>query len=166
MNANQGLICNNVLHNRSAFVDDPEHPRLLLRGRYSIGFVVIILSMIENHLLALAKQVPSPNYNERPNGEVLLVVIHNISLPPKEFGNDYIEQFFTNKLDFGAHPYFQTLIGIEVSTHLFIKRDGEIVQFVPFDKRAWHANCLAISCSNHSHLNTIVFKHFNAVSIK
>ncbi len=95
--------------------------------------------MIENHLLALAKQVPSPNYNERPNDEVSLVVIHNISLPPKEFGNDYIEQFFTNKLDFGAYPYFQTLIGIEVSTHLFIKRDGEIVQFVPFDKRAWHA---------------------------
>lgn len=95
--------------------------------------------MIENHLLAFAKQVPSLNYNERPNGEVSLVVIHNISLPPKEFGNDCVEQFFTNKLDFGAHPYFQTLIGIEVSTHLFIKRDGEIIQFVPFDKRAWHA---------------------------
>ncbi len=95
--------------------------------------------MIKNHLLVSAKQAPSLNYNKRPNGEVSLVVIHNISLPPKEFDNDYVEQFFTNKLDFSVHPYFKTLLGIEVSTHLFIKRDGRVVQFVPFDKRAWHA---------------------------
>lgn len=95
--------------------------------------------MIKNHFLTLAKQVSSLNYNERPDGEVSLVVIHNISLPPKEFDNDYVEQFFTNKLNYSAHPYFQTLIGIEVSTHLFIKRDGGIIQFLPFDKRAWHA---------------------------
>ncbi|CAC9433938.1 N-acetylmuramoyl-L-alanine amidase (EC AmpD [uncultured Gammaproteobacteria bacterium] len=95
--------------------------------------------MIENHLLACAKQVPSLNYNERPNDKVSLVVIHNISLPPKQFGGDCVEQFFTNQLDFGAHPYFQTLIGIEVSAHLFIKRGGEVIQFVPFNKRAWHA---------------------------
>jgi AmpD protein len=74
--------------------------------------------MIENHLLACAKQVPSLNYNERPNDKVSLVVIHNISLPPKQFGGDCVEQFFTNQLDFGTHPYFQTLIGIEVSAHL------------------------------------------------
>lgn len=95
--------------------------------------------MIKNHLLVSAKQVLSPNHNERPSGEVSLVVIHNISLPPKEFGNDYIEQFFTNTLDVDTHPYFQTLVNLKVSAHLLIKRSGKIIQFVPFDKRAWHA---------------------------
>ncbi|SMN02603.1 N-acetylmuramoyl-L-alanine amidase AmpD [uncultured Candidatus Thioglobus sp.] len=95
--------------------------------------------MIQNHLIEFAKQVLSPNYNERPEDEVSLLVIHNIALPPSEFNNDYIEQFFTNHLDYNAHPYFKTLIGIEVSAHLLIKRDGSVVQFVPFDKRAWHA---------------------------
>ncbi|WXU00160.1 MAG: 1,6-anhydro-N-acetylmuramyl-L-alanine amidase AmpD [Catillopecten margaritatus gill symbiont] len=85
------------------------------------------------------KQTPSPNYNKRPNGEISLIVIHNISLPPNEFDNDYIEQFFTNQLDFDKHPYFQTLMGVEVSAHLLIKRDGSVIQFVPFEKRAWHA---------------------------
>ncbi|SMN12105.1 N-acetylmuramoyl-L-alanine amidase AmpD [uncultured Candidatus Thioglobus sp.] len=95
--------------------------------------------MIENHLLEFAEQIPSPNQNERPEGEVSLLVIHNIVLPPGEFDNDYIVQFFTNQLDYNAHPYFQTLIGVEVSAHLLIKRNGSVVQFVPFDKRAWHA---------------------------
>lgn len=95
--------------------------------------------MIKNHLLVSAKQVLSPNYDERPNGEISLVVIHNISLPPKEFNNDYIEQFFTNILDVNAHPYFQTLVNLKVSAHLLIKRSGDVIQFVPFDKRAWHA---------------------------
>ncbi|SFV87031.1 N-acetylmuramoyl-L-alanine amidase AmpD [hydrothermal vent metagenome] len=85
------------------------------------------------------KQIPSPNYNERPEGEISLLVIHNISLPPNEFGNHYIEQFFTNQLDFKAHPYFQTLKNLQVSAHLLIKRDGSVIQFVAFDKRAWHA---------------------------
>ncbi len=95
--------------------------------------------MINNHRLTFAKQVCSPNYNERPNNEISLVVIHSISLPPKKFGNNYVEQFFTNTLDVNEHPYFQTLIDTKVSAHLFIKRDGEVIQFVPFDKRAWHA---------------------------
>lgn len=95
--------------------------------------------MIKAHLLSTATQCPSVNYNQRPKGEVSLLVIHNISLPPNEFGNTYIEQFFTNQLDCDEHPYFQTLIGVEVSAHLLIKRDGSIIQFVPFDKRAWHA---------------------------
>ncbi|MDC9715604.1 MAG: 1,6-anhydro-N-acetylmuramyl-L-alanine amidase AmpD, partial [Gammaproteobacteria bacterium] len=62
-----------------------------------------------------------------------------ISLPPKQFDNNYIEQFFTNQLDFEAHPYFKTLKNMQVSAHLLIKRDGSIIQFVPFEKRAWHA---------------------------
>lgn len=95
--------------------------------------------MIANHILAIAKQSKSDNCNDRPNGEISLLVIHNISLPPGEFDNDYIEQFFTNQLDFDAHPYFKTIQDMEVSAHLLIKRDGSIIQFVPFDKRAWHA---------------------------
>ena len=95
--------------------------------------------MISNHRLTSATQSPSINYNDRPNGEISLVVIHNISLPPGEFNNPYIEQFFTNQLDFNAHPYFKTIQNLQVSVHLLIKRDGSIIQFIPFDKRAWHA---------------------------
>ncbi|HAO86958.1 MAG TPA: 1,6-anhydro-N-acetylmuramyl-L-alanine amidase AmpD, partial [Gammaproteobacteria bacterium] len=73
------------------------------------------------------------------NDEISLIVIHSISLPPGEFSNPYIEQFFTNQLDFNAHPYFKTIKDLQVSAHLLIKRDGSIIQFVPFDKRAWHA---------------------------
>ena len=95
--------------------------------------------MINNHLLSSAKQSPSANQNNRPTDIISLVVIHNISLPPNDFDNDYIEQFFTNQLDFDAHPYFKTIKDIQVSAHLLIKRDGLVIQFVPFDKRAWHA---------------------------
>ncbi len=96
--------------------------------------------MIENHRLGIATQMPSENFNERPdNAEISLIVIHNISLPPSEFNNAYIEDFFTNKLDASKHNYFKTLIGVKVSAHLLIKRDGTIIQFVDFDKRAWHA---------------------------
>ncbi|HIM57896.1 MAG TPA: 1,6-anhydro-N-acetylmuramyl-L-alanine amidase AmpD [Gammaproteobacteria bacterium] len=95
--------------------------------------------MISNHRLTSATQSPSINYNDRPNGEISLIVIHNISLPPGEFNNPYIEQFFTNQLDFNAHPYFKTIQDLQVSSHLLIKRDGSIIQFIPFDKRAWHA---------------------------
>jgi AmpD protein len=95
--------------------------------------------MINNHLLSSAKQSPSANQNNRPTDIISLVVIHNISLPPNEFDNDYIEQFFTDQLDFDAHPYFKNIKDMQVSAHLLIKRDGLVIQFVPFDKRAWHA---------------------------
>lgn len=95
--------------------------------------------MISNHLLASATQAPSANHNDRPSDEISLIVIHNISLPPGEFKNNHIEQFFTNQLDFNAHPYFKTIQDLHVSAHLLIKRDGSIIQFVPFNKRAWHA---------------------------
>lgn len=87
-----------------------------------------------------ARWVPSPNCGPRPPGcEPELLVIHNISLPPGEFGNDCIEQLFTNCLDWSAHPYFEGIRGMEVSAHLLIRRDGELVQFVSCDERAWHA---------------------------
>lgn len=87
-----------------------------------------------------ACRVPSPNFDERPAGEsVRLVVIHAISLPPGEFGGPEIVQLFTNCLDPQAHPYFREIHGLRVSAHFLIRRDGELIQFVPCSRRAWHA---------------------------
>lgn len=87
-----------------------------------------------------ARQVPSPYCDNRPvDCEISLLVIHNISLPPSQFGGEHIERFFTGILDTKAHPFFQVIRNMKVSAHCLIRRDGEIVQFVPFHKRAWHA---------------------------
>jgi AmpD protein len=87
-----------------------------------------------------ARFVPSPNCDERPAGEdVTLLVIHGISLPPGEFAGDAIQRLFTNTLDHSAHPYFQSLVGAEVSAHFLVRRNGELLQFVPCGLRAWHA---------------------------
>lgn len=95
--------------------------------------------VIDGQLIG-ARQVPSPNYNQRPeHAEIQLVVVHNISLPPSQFGGGYIEQFFQNQLDWSKHPYFQSIEGMQVSTHLLILRTGEVLQFVNFNDRAWHA---------------------------
>ena len=84
--------------------------------------------------------VPSPNSDARPNNEApSLIVVHGISLPPGEFGGPYIEQLFTNTLRINEHPAFAELAGLEVSAHLVIRRDGRVIQFVPFECRAWHA---------------------------
>lgn len=90
-------------------------------------------------LLSAARHVPSPNCDERAAGDLDLIVIHGISLPPGEFGGGWIEDLFTNRLDPGAHPYFARIQGLRVSAHLLIRRTGELVQFVPFHRRAWHA---------------------------
>jgi AmpD protein len=85
-------------------------------------------------------QCPSPNQDERPAGAIPeLIVVHGISLPPGEFGGPEVEQLFSNCLDWDAHPYFDEIRGLAVSTHLLIRRDGELIQFVPFTQRAWHA---------------------------
>lgn len=84
--------------------------------------------------------VDSPNQDERPPGtEVTLGVLHSISLPPGEYGGDAIERLFTNRLDASAHPYFREIAHLRVSSHFLIRRDGELVQFVPVVRRAWHA---------------------------
>ena len=94
----------------------------------------------EDGVLEGAVQIPSPNCDERPEtAEVTLLVVHNISLPPGEFGGDGIVGLFTNTLDFSVHPYYETLRGLEVSAHFLIRRGGELVQLVPCAKRAWHA---------------------------
>lgn len=87
-----------------------------------------------------ARYIPSPNCDERPNqNDISLLVIHAISLPPEEFGSAGVIELFTNKLDSQAHPYYQALANLKVSSHFFIRRDGEIIQFVPCLLRAWHA---------------------------
>jgi AmpD protein len=84
--------------------------------------------------------IASPNCDERPDlDDISLIVVHGISLPPGEFGGTAIEQFFTNRLDAQRHPFFQEIKNLQVSSHIFIRRDGEVIQFVPFEKRAWHA---------------------------
>ncbi|MBN7795406.1 1,6-anhydro-N-acetylmuramyl-L-alanine amidase AmpD [Parahaliea mediterranea] len=99
---------------------------------------------VEQGWLSGARRVPSPNYGPRPPGvEPDLLVIHNISLPPGEYGSDCVERLFTNCLDWDAHPYFRGIRGLEVSSHLLIRRCGEVVQFVSLDDRAWHAG---LSC--------------------
>lgn len=95
---------------------------------------------IDVGLMHDARQVASPNRDTRPDGVLPdLIVVHNISLPPGEYGGPWIERLFTNTLPPGQHPYFATIAGLKVSSHLLIRRDGERVQFVPFNERAWHA---------------------------
>nr|WP_301388516.1 1,6-anhydro-N-acetylmuramyl-L-alanine amidase AmpD [Thalassolituus sp. UBA2590] len=95
---------------------------------------------ITNGRLDSARWIPSPNFGPRPDdGDISLLVIHNISLPPGQFGSGCVQRFFCNQLDAGQHPYFETIADLQVSSHLFIERDGAITQFVSFDDRAWHA---------------------------
>ncbi|MRS15206.1 1,6-anhydro-N-acetylmuramyl-L-alanine amidase AmpD [Enterobacteriaceae bacterium RIT691] len=87
-----------------------------------------------------ARRVPSPHHDCRPDDDApTLLVVHNISLPPGEFGGPWIDALFTGTLDPEAHPFFAEIAHLRVSAHCLIRRDGEIVQYVPFDKRAWHA---------------------------
>ncbi|WP_277963787.1 1,6-anhydro-N-acetylmuramyl-L-alanine amidase AmpD [Pseudomonas sp. RIT-To-2] len=86
-----------------------------------------------------ATHCPSPNFNERPLGEISLLVIHNISLPPGQFKTGRVQQFFQNQLDCSAHPFFETIAELKVSAHFLIERDGGLTQFVSCLQRAWHA---------------------------
>ncbi|GAB3263957.1 N-acetylmuramoyl-L-alanine amidase [Chitinimonas naiadis] len=87
-----------------------------------------------------ARRIPSPNQDQRPADTVIdMVVIHSISLPPGQFGGDGVERLFTNRCDPTAHPCYEELQHVRVSSHFFIRRDGELIQFVPCHARAWHA---------------------------
>lgn len=100
------------------------------------------VSLVTMNAQWLSEAVPRPcsHYDERSNIQsISLLVIHNISLPAGEFGTDYVDDLFTGNLDCKAHPSFDDLEGLRVSAHCFIKRDGQVFQYVPFDKRAWHA---------------------------
>jgi AmpD protein len=87
-----------------------------------------------------ARQVESPNCDDRPAGQAPeLLVVHGISLPPGEFGGPWIDALFTNSLPRDEHPYFATVADLRVSAHALVRRDGSVVQYVPFHRRAWHA---------------------------
>jgi N-acetyl-anhydromuramoyl-L-alanine amidase len=110
---------------------------------------------IKDGFLTNAIQCPSPNANDRPSGQTIsLLVIHNISLPPGEFGTGCVQKFFTNQLDSSLHPYFLTIAELKVSAHVFIERSGNVVQFVPFYARAWHAGASSFhgvaNCNDYS----------------
>ena len=108
--------------------------------------------IIKNHWLSQATKILSPNFDIRPiEKDISLVVIHCISLPPNKFGGQYIDQLFCNQLDPNEHDYFKEIHQLKVSSHLLIKRDGNIVQYVPFNKRAWHAG--ASSYNNRDQCN-------------
>ncbi len=96
--------------------------------------------LLENGWLVDARHVPSPHHDCRPEDEKpTLLVVHNISLPPGEFGGPWIDALFMGTLDPDTHPFFAEIAHLRVSAHCLIRRDGEVVQYVPFDKRAWHA---------------------------
>lgn len=98
------------------------------------------MDIAADHWLRSVRHCPSPNCNQRPDAtDIRLIVIHGISLPPGEFGGPWIDAFFTNTLDVSRHSYFAGIAHLTVSSHLLIRRDGEVVQYVPFDLRAWHA---------------------------
>jgi AmpD protein len=112
-------------------------------------------SMDADGYLKPAKQLVSPNQNDRPlDTPISLLVIHNISLPPGEFGGDNVTELFLNTLDCTKHPYYEKLKDLKVSSHLFIRRDGEVLQFVSFNKRAWHAGASSFqgmpNCNDYS----------------
>ena len=87
-----------------------------------------------------ARRLESPNFGARPDGtQIDLIVLHSISLPPGQYGGDEVQRLFTNHLDWGAHPYFEAIKDMQVSAHFYIRRNGELWQFVATHQRAWHA---------------------------
>lgn len=101
-------------------------------------------SIDEDGWVSGIRQIPSPNFDRRPEGAAIsLAVIHAISLPPGEFGGNAVVEFFTNRLNAAGHPYFRGIADRRVSAHFFIRRDGEVIQFVSCLERAWHAG---VSC--------------------
>ena len=98
------------------------------------------LVITDEGLAGGVRYVPSPNCDQRPDGmPIELLVVHNISLPPGEFGGPGVIEFFTNRLDPAAHPYYAAIADRKVSAHFLVRRDGEMIQFVPCSRRAWHA---------------------------
>ena len=105
--------------------------------------------------LERAIRVASPNYGPRPaSTPVDLIVVHSISLPPGEYGGTFVQQLFTNQLDWDANPYFQQIRGAEVSAHFYIQRTGQLIQFFSTQQRAWHAGksqwCGRDNCNDFS----------------
>ena len=100
----------------------------------------VLIALFDKGWYKFARPLASPNFGARPaNTQINLIVIHSISLPPGKYGGDEVQQLFTNTLDWDAHPYFEQIRGAQVSAHFYIRRNGELWQFVSCDDRAWHA---------------------------
>lgn len=102
-----------------------------------------------------AQKIPTQHADDRPAGvDVDAVIVHAISLPPNTFSGQAVSDFFCGKLDKSAHPYFEEIINLRVSAHIFVRRNGEILQYVPFDRRAWHAGASELfgrpACNDYS----------------
>jgi N-acetyl-anhydromuramoyl-L-alanine amidase len=128
-------------------LSSPATPRLVLSGAR--------LRLQESGWVKGATRVRSPNFNRRPKGmPIELLVIHNISMPPGEFGGKDVVKLFTNRLDWESHDFYKTIRGLRVSAHFFIRRDGEVMQFVPCSLRAWHAGVSSwrerVNCNDFS----------------
>ncbi len=137
------FLCVSYYHIGVFYASSSPHFRLQLPQTHLKS--IIMTYTITNGKLDNATQIGSPNFNTRPQGEISAIIIHNISLPPNEFGktdkhgNHYVTALFTNTLNSDDHPYFETIKNLQVSAHLFIQRNGQIIQYVNFDDRAWHA---------------------------
>jgi AmpD protein len=104
------------------------------------SFMAAPLTIDASGVIAQLRYIPSPNCDDRPaDAPIELLVVHNISLPPGEFGGPGIIELFTNRLNAAAHPFYREITQLRVSAHFLVRRDGEIIQFVPCAKRAWHA---------------------------
>jgi len=126
-----------------------------LRNNFDGRFEGSVHTVDSQHWLEGARHCPSPNFDARSDvDDISLLVVHGISLPPGRFGGDEVYRFFTNCLDCSSHPALQDLEGVRVSSHLFIDRSGAVTQFVPFDRRAWHAGkssyCGRSGCNDFS----------------
>ena len=98
------------------------------------------LEITQEGLVEQARYIASPNHDARPTpGDISMIIIHNISLPPQQYGGDGVIELFTNNLNPDEHPYYAEIQGLKVSSHFFIRRTGELIQFVPCTMRAWHA---------------------------
>ena len=130
--------------------------RELHAGIMSLTQLELVIPVITTDgLLKDAQQFVSPNFNQRPSGqEINLLVIHNISLPPGKFGGGFVHALFCNQLDPSLDPYFLSIADLKVSAHLFIDRMGKVTQFVPFTERAWHAGVSSFegiaNCNDYS----------------
>lgn len=110
---------------------------------------------LSSYLLQDVSYTPSSNCDDYPNiDDIDLLVIHCISLPPGNYAGDHVEKLFTNQLAVNDHPYYETILPLKVSAHIFIRRDGRVIQFVPFNKRAWHAGVSSyagkVQCNDYS----------------
>lgn len=103
-----------------------------------------------------ARRLDSPNFGQRPQGAVIdLIVVHSISLPPGQYGGNEVQQLFTNMLDWAAHPYFTEIKGVQVSAHFYIRRNGELWQFVSCEQRAWHAGVSSFQGRDNCNDNSV-----------